>query len=154
MYQTGSFYLVILNLYLLRCRSIWEVTCPVNCSWSWWKILGLHSLTCQFICNHVGDGRSTSLQFGNWHHVGLGRDMRLSCVIAGQERIWPLIRSLKWIKIIQCSPISFHSNDRCELCAGMFGMLFVPFTTKWSGGNLYEINMLYHISLSSIACYS
>jgi hypothetical protein len=31
----------------------------------------------------------------------------------------------------------------------MFGMLFSPFITKWSGASLYGINMLYYDSLSS-----
>jgi hypothetical protein len=33
--------------------------------------------------------------------------------------------------------------------SAMFGMLFAPFITKWSGGSLYGINMLYYDSLSS-----
>jgi hypothetical protein len=43
---------------------------------------------------------------------GLGRDARLSFIIAGKEWIWP-------------SP-------------------FILFRTKWIGGNLFGINMLFH----------
>ena len=74
--------------------------CPRNYSWSWRKILGLRSLIRRFICYRIGDGCSTSLWFDNWHpggHLvkvfgdkiiidsGLGREARLSCIIAGQE---------------------------------------------------------------------
>jgi hypothetical protein len=41
-----------------------------NCSWSWRKILGLHYDVKKFIYFRVGDRRSISLWFDNWHPLG------------------------------------------------------------------------------------
>jgi hypothetical protein len=66
---------------------------------SWRKILGLHCDVQKFIYFHIGDGHSISLWFNNWAplveffrdkiitYSGLGRDARLSCLIAGKEWI-------------------------------------------------------------------
>ena len=93
-----------ISFYLLRGGSIWEIPCPGNYSWSWRKILGFSLDGKKFFYFHVGDGRSISLWFDIWHHLGLlveffrgiiimdsnlGRDTRLRCIIAGKEWILP-----------------------------------------------------------------
>ncbi|XP_022874167.1 uncharacterized protein LOC111392993 [Olea europaea var. sylvestris] len=48
-------------------RSIWELKCPKDCSWSWRKILGLRDIGRDKIKSRIGNGRHTSLWYDNWH---------------------------------------------------------------------------------------
>ena len=74
----------------------------------------------------VCDGRSISLWFDNRHPLGplveffgysiitdsdLGRDERLSSIIASKEWIWPPYRSPEWIDLIGCTLPSFLPDD-------------------------------------------
>jgi hypothetical protein len=74
----------------------------------------------------VCDGRSISLWFDNRHPLGplveffgysiitdsdLGRDERLSSIIASKEWIWPPYRSPEWIDLIGCTLPSFLLDD-------------------------------------------
>jgi hypothetical protein len=90
---------------------------------------------------------------------GLGRDTRLGYIVASQEWIWPSIRSSSGLSLLGVPLFLFTQMiGGVIFCTGsmllelffmsvMFGMLFIPFRTKWSGGNLYGINMLSDDSL-------
>ena len=91
-------------------KHLWTICIPANSIWSSW------------ISSYLLHGRSID----NWHSLGLlveffrdkiimdsslGKDARLSCIIAGKELILPPPRSPKWIEVIRCAPTSFLPND-------------------------------------------
>ncbi|KAM5554729.1 hypothetical protein ABKV19_022906 [Rosa sericea] len=58
------------KVYLLRNNSFWNAPHPAVCSWNWRKMLKIRELCRSFFANIIGDGRSTSLWFDNWHPLG------------------------------------------------------------------------------------
>jgi hypothetical protein len=56
--------------YWLKGRSLWNISIPKVCSWSWKKLLNLRETAKKFISFKVGEGTSISLWFDLWHPAG------------------------------------------------------------------------------------
>lgn len=56
-------------MYLLKHRNIWGTEQPSQCSWGWWRILQLREEVHPYIKHKIGNGRSTSFWFDNWHPI-------------------------------------------------------------------------------------
>ncbi|XP_038972594.1 uncharacterized protein LOC120104829 [Phoenix dactylifera] len=113
--------------YLLRGRSIWEIKCPRDCSWSWRKILSLRSLVRWKMRYRVGYGSSILLWFDHWHPLGLlievfgerfiydsslRQNAKVEAIIDDQEWHWLISRSPAWLELISSTPTSFWPDGR------------------------------------------
>ena len=93
---------------LLRGCSLWDVHIPINCSWTWRKVLQLRPLLRPLIKYIVGDGQNISLWFDNWlpsgpthesmgdrviYDAGLPRNAKLASIINEHCWQWPIANS-------------------------------------------------------------
>jgi hypothetical protein len=95
----------------------------------------------------------------------LGRDARLSCIIAGKA-FGLLLNPPSGLNLFDVLPLLFsrmmvgvtwYVGRMVQEVSSLFivlGTLFIPFGTKWSGGNLFGINMLSPIFFYFMDCYS
>lgn len=70
---------------LLKHNSIWQVTTPADCSFSWRKILKIKNAMTELIVMKVGDGRQTSLFYDDWLDDGRIIDMITE---QGEVNVW------------------------------------------------------------------
>jgi hypothetical protein len=68
--QSGSIWVAWVDSYWLKGRSLWNISIPKVCSWSWKKLLNLRETAKKFISFKVGEGTSISLWFDLWHPAG------------------------------------------------------------------------------------
>ncbi|KAL2232501.1 UNVERIFIED_CONTAM: hypothetical protein Sindi_1430100 [Sesamum indicum] len=114
-----------LQLGRLRNKSIWAVD-EKGGSWSWRKLMQLHSLIQPMVELHIGDGRTFYLWKDPWHHLGplisrfprgpslLGLDesTKLHVVLDEGQWHWPLITDLECLQITYALPPIHGGEDR------------------------------------------
>lgn len=54
----------------LKGESVWNVEIKYNDPWSWRKMVKLKEILSRYVKVMVGDGRTTSLFYDNWLHIG------------------------------------------------------------------------------------
>jgi hypothetical protein len=97
-------------------KSLWHISIPKNCSWSWKKLLKLREVAKEFLRFKIREGRSISLSFDNWHPAsrlldtygyqvvydsGICLDAKVSVVIRNDNWAWPPTWSDELVEI-QC----------------------------------------------------
>jgi hypothetical protein len=100
--------------YLLKGKSFWEVKVPSDPSWVWRKLLALRPIVHPLLKISIGNGKSTSLWFDNWHPLGsladkygtsvfydsgLPRDSKVAAVIKGSHWAFPITQTLELMEI-------------------------------------------------------
>lgn len=141
--DTNSVWSNWVRTYLIKSRNIWELKLSGECSWAWRKMMKLRHLARDKVIHLIGNGRSTSLWFDNWHPLGplaikygkpfiansgLGEDDKVEVLVEGSNWKWP--SSHVWQDIIISTPQSFKPNatleDRVKWAASSNG----KFSTK------------------------
>ncbi|KAH7836205.1 hypothetical protein Vadar_033678 [Vaccinium darrowii] len=92
--------------YLLKGRNFWEVKMPSSPSWVWRKLLNLRPLVQSHIKVIIGNGRSTSLWYDNWHPLGplalkFGHRVIYDSGLTKVATVSAIIRNSRW-----CLPIT------------------------------------------------
>ncbi|XP_022873100.1 uncharacterized protein LOC111392049 [Olea europaea var. sylvestris] len=115
--------------YLLRGRSIWELKCPGDCSWSWRKILGFRDIGRDKMKIRIGNGRRASLWYDNWHPLGplekilgeriireskLSRLAKVADIMEGDTWRWPSVRSLALSDLMRDTLNTFRPDSNRE----------------------------------------
>jgi hypothetical protein len=68
--RAGSLWVAWVEEVWLKGKSLWQLTIPHSCSWSWRKILKLRPIAKIFLSYKVGDGRKIFIWHDNWHPNG------------------------------------------------------------------------------------
>jgi len=120
--KAGSLWVAWIESNWLRGRSLWSISIPSSCSWSWKKLLKLRDMAKSLIRFQVGDGRNIFLWLDHWHPAGclLGRfgyravydsgmsiNAKLSAIIHNGEWFWPAARSDDLVEI-QCQLLDIN----------------------------------------------
>lgn len=106
--QSSSIWVAWVDSNWLKRRSLWNISIPKVCSWSWKKLLNLRETAKKFLNFKVGEGTSISLWFDLRHPAGRlldtygfrivydtgnSLDALLSSVIKDGKWSWPPARS-------------------------------------------------------------
>lgn len=123
--KKDSLWIKLLHSVILKGRPFWAIPIPLDCSWSWRKLLKHREFTRPLIKYSI-NGEDTSLWFDNWHPAGIllnmvskptakriGKNLntKVSSIIVNNMWIWP---SGKWIKeikdLIKATPQDIFPN--------------------------------------------
>jgi hypothetical protein len=106
--KAGSLWVAWIEANWLKGRSLWQLSIPKSCSWSWKKILQLRDIAKSFIRFQVGDGSNIFLWHDHWHPIGYLCDhygfrviydsgfhtnIKLSSIILNGDWFWQGVRS-------------------------------------------------------------
>ncbi|XP_071708577.1 uncharacterized protein [Rutidosis leptorrhynchoides] len=69
-----------IHTYRLAKHHFWEVPITANASWSWRKLLRIHSVIKQFFVHQIGNGNITSAWFDSWSNLG-----RLDSIVSASD---------------------------------------------------------------------
>jgi hypothetical protein len=136
--RSGSLWVAWIHIYLLKGRSFWNLSIPQDCSWSWRKLLNLHSFAHEHIKFEVGPGHSIHLWHDNWHLLGplherfglriiydsqSTSEARVSSIIKNGEWFWKPAQSEDLV-VIQCRlpEVMIGDTDRPKWTISSSGM--------------------------------
>ena len=86
---------------LLRGRSLWDISTPSDCSWTWRKLLSLRDRFRSHARWVVGNGRNTLLWFDNWLPIGpiinaMGEHILFEIGLTRYATVADIIRNGHW----------------------------------------------------------
>lgn len=109
--------------YLIRSRNFWALNIPSECTWVWRHILKLRDMARMRLKYFIGNGKSTSLWYDNWHpkgplisvygdriiyDAGLANNTMVCDVVEGENWRWPVANS--WALMDMRKSITFDPS--------------------------------------------